>query len=283
MDILPTSSKDTVKYGWLSFLEGLYSLSPLQRLLVVGGLVLLIPGFFLVRFVTATAFGFYYENKTAYATTSFTSVSDLQVGTFTLLPVLGGYTAYVEVSNPNFEISASKASYVVTFFDEAGRKVLDKTGVTWIEKSGKRTVVIPRFSVGGNIARAGLKFTDIKWQKKVEIPEVALAAPDPVVFENQGGGMRLEGQVQNLSPYDLGSARVVTFLYNSQKQLVGVSERYEFSLRPGERRAYVLNFPDLKSFDIFRVVTAADTNALDPNNVTANVSGLQLNRDLNNQ
>lgn len=268
----PTSDiKNTLKLSWLSFLEALYSLSPFQRLLAIGAIVFIVPGFWLARVGSDTVFTYIYNGRLVEATPSFQSPVPLRVGQMSILPISGGFTAYAEVSNPNFELSATKASYVVNFYDTAGQKVLDKVGQTWVEKGGQTTVVIPRFSSGSTVTRGELVFSSIKWQKRLQTPAIKLSAPEPVVTET-ATGIKLEGQIINNSSFTLGSARVVVFVYNSQNRPLAVAERFEFTLKPSERRAYVLNFAGISKTDTFRVVATADTNVSDVVNVGVDIN-----------
>lgn len=277
MDIIPQDTKSSVKISWFSFLEALYSLTPLQRFLAIFAVLAIIPGYWLVRVGTFQAYSFYYDKKLASPSPSFENPTPLVASEVKILPVSGGFVAYFELNNLNPSLSATKVGYTAEFYDKAGALVYEKPGQTWVLPGQKTMVVVPRFNIQYELSQGKIKVSSVKWQNRLDYPEVKLETPVPVVFE-EGSGVRLEGQVLNLSPYNVGAVRVLLFVYNNQNTLLGVSERYEFSLKPGERRAYVVSFPDISYLSSFRVVSMADTNTADYANVGVVSGELQLNR-----
>ena len=78
----------------------------------------------------------------------------------------------------------------------------------------------------------------------------------------------LQGTVLNNSPYQLKSVKLVFMLYDSANQIVGVSQREEFTVRANERRAYRQVWPQPPTLTgPVRVAVKAETNVLNPDNL----------------
>ena len=78
----------------------------------------------------------------------------------------------------------------------------------------------------------------------------------------------VQGDFLNNSPYTLGKVRLTFVLYNNSGQVVGSSQRDEFTVAPFERRAYKQLWPNAQVPGLARVEVTADTDTLDPNNLS---------------
>ncbi len=268
MQILSDDTKDTLKLAWLSFVEALYTFPPIQRAILIFGIIMIIPGYWIFRVGANTLYSYQYTGYQVQAQPSFTNPQDLTVSSVTVLPAVGGFMGYVKIQNPNLEISATTAQYHVRFYNATGQQSYETTGQFYVPASKDAFVVIPRFISKETVVSAQLEVTGVRWQKKLSTLKVDLNAPAPTVFE-EAGGVRLEGVVTNISPYKINSVRIVMFLYDANNKIVGVGERVEKTVLPNQRRAYVMSFPGITRSQFVRTLPVVDTNTADSQNINA--------------
>lgn len=269
MQLLSDDTKDTLKLAWLSFVEALYTFPPIQRAILIFGIIMIIPGYWIFRVGAHTFYAYEYKGYQVQAQPSFTNPQNLVASTVTVLPAAGGFMGYVKVQNPNLEISATTAQYKVRFYNVSGQQSYETTGQFYVPAGKDTFVVIPRFISKETITSAQLEVTGVRWQKKLSTLKVDLNAPAPTVFD-EAGGVRLEGVVTNASPYKINSVRIVMFLYDANNRIVGVGERVEFTVLPNQRRAYVMSFPGIARSQFVRTLPVVDTNIADSQNLNAN-------------
>jgi len=97
-----------------------------------------------------------------------------------------------------------------------------------------------------------------------------------------------QGDFVNNSPYTLSKVRLTFVLFDQNQKIIGVSQRDESTVAPFERRAYKQLWPNMTAGNLSRVDVTADTNTLDPSNLSAPTinsgsSSSDLNRPTVNQ
>lgn len=267
MNLFSPETKDNLRLGWLSMQEALYTFAPWQRVVLVFGIIMIIPAYWIFRVGAKTIYSQSYKKYHVAATPSFTDPQPLQLGAVAILPVTGGgYTAYAKVANPNLKLSGTFARYVAKFTGQTGQQVYQTNGQFYVSPGKETYIIIPRFAPAEPVVAGTLEIADVKWQQKFQVPEINLSVPAPTAFE-EPGGTRIEGIVVNNSPYKIGAVRIVVFLYDAAGKVVGVSDRSEFTVLPRERRAYVLQFKGVSPEDFSKIAAFPETNAADVANV----------------
>ena len=269
MQILSDDTKDALKLAWLSFVEALYTFPPVQRAVLIFGVIMIIPGYWLFRVGANTFYNYQYRGYRVEARPSFTNPQSLGVAPLVVLPAPGGFMGYVKIQNPNLDISATTAQYQARFYNASGQQSYETSGQFYVPAGKDAFVVIPRFISKETVVSAQLEVTGVRWQKKLSLLKVDLNAPAPTVFE-EVGGVRLEGVVTNTSPYKIHTVRIVMFLYDANNKIVGVGERVESTVLPNQRRAYVMSFPGITKGQFVRTLPVVDTNIADSRNINAN-------------
>jgi len=270
-------TKDNLRLAWLSLLEALYTFSPWQRLLLVGGIIMIIPAYWIFRAGAQSYYSYSYKASIPEAHPSFTNPGAAQVGSVAILPVAGGgYVAYAKVSNPNLTLSGNGARYEAVFTGASGRQVYQTSGQFYLRPGKETYIVIPRFQSTEAPVSGKIEVADIHWQQKFTVPEVKLGTPAPIGFAEKEG-TRFEGIVVNNSAYKLGAVHIVVFVYDASNKVIGVSDRSEFSVLPQERRAYVLHFPGVQPEAVAKIVPIAETNVSDPSNIQTPAGQVRFN------
>lgn len=224
--------------AWTNFLYAVYQLSPFQRLVIIAGIVLLIPGYFVARTLSSKAFGFFYGRSQLVAMPSFTQPLSLKVGSVELLDLGNNeYTGVFTVSNSNTDLAVDKGEFLVRGVDESGAAVYQSNGEFFLLPGQKRTLILPKFTVPENLRRLEVGIPSLHWQKPFEIPTLEIVAILPKVLK-EGNPLSMEGALINQSPHTLGKITVDYFFYDSKGKLVNAVSRDEFDVRPGSRRTF---------------------------------------------
>ncbi len=248
----------------------LWDMPPVKRYLILGLIIGFIPALLLVRYGSEQIMGLRYARQALSAHPSFNAAQNPTVGAVKIVSnPTGIYSAYVEVTNPNLDLAAPAITYSIAFSNGSGQTIFTSTGSFYLLPDEKKTLVIPRIEASEAITTGTIKLGEVKWQKKISLPEVALKVSEPILYEETNPlTFVAEGSVINNSPYALGTVRLVFVLHGANNQVVGVSQRDEFRLPAFGRRAYKQLWPGLYQADVRKVQVTAYTNTLDPQNIT---------------
>ncbi len=230
-------------------------------------LIGLIPTFLAVRYGTELVLSYQYKQTELVAHPSYSLPSDAVVTPVSIVGTAGRTSAYVEVRNPNLELAADGIRYTFTFQNQLGQEIAKSTGITYLLPNERKYLVVPRIDSTEQIRSGTVEFEEIRWQRKLNLPEVQLITNDPRYFDEANPlTFYAEGSVVNSSPYRLNSVKLVYFVYDRTDRIVAVSQRDEFNISPFARRAYKQLWPELTASSIGRVKVYGYTNLLDPAN-----------------
>lgn len=259
-----------MKLAWLSFVQAVYSFPPLQRVVLVFGIIALIPGYWAARLVADSYYSQSFARSNITAHPSFTSTLPLQASRVTTLPIgEKSFMGYSQITNPNLDLSVSSGTFTFTFKNKKQETLYTSSGKFYLLPGQEQYIVSPRFTPPEVVDSATLEVSQLHFQKRFDIPKISLATPAVTITDLAGpvAGVRLEGAVSNESPYVLGAVRLTFLLYGPSNKLIGVVQRDEFTVRPKERRTFPQEWPGLKKSDIVKVDPVATTNALDISNL----------------
>lgn len=243
-----------------------------QKILFLACVVLVVPGYFGTYYGTKAIVASRLEKGLLEAHSAFAQVGDIEVGPVSILKVLPGqYAAFFRVTNPNLNLVAPSVPYTVDFYNAAGEKIHASQGSFFLLADQSKQVVIPRIDNREELTEAKLTLGEIKWQKRLTVPEVSFKTPAPDIYDQTSiipPQLAVEGSVVNDSPYTIKKIRVTFLVYNRSGQIVGVNSRDEGNLIAFGRRAYKQFWPNLSAADVSKIEIAVDVNTLDPSNIT---------------
>lgn len=241
-----------------------------QRVLVVTLLILLIPGYFAVRYGAELVLLRQYGQQALVAHSAFTDPDPLVVSPVSLIRNANNtITAYATVTNPNLDLGLDSVRYTVNFFNSSRQPVYSSSGVTYLLPDQQRWLVVPRVETAENVAGATIEFEQLNWQKRLTVPEVELRMTEPFTHQQDSPLATVtEGAVINNSPYNLRQVSLVLVLYDANNRVIGVTAREEFALQPFERRAYIVQWPGVSRSSVSRIGLEAYTNSLDAANLS---------------
>jgi hypothetical protein len=277
-----------VEEGGFSFANQFNNIPRWKRLLILAVAVLIIPGYIGARVGTEQYLNQKYAREALAAHPAFSTALDPVVGKMTIIRnPNNSYSGVVLITNPNIDLAATDIDYTVSFLNSNKQPVYTSTGTTYLLPNEKKYIVVPKVEgTSSGVASGSLSLAEVKWQKKLDIPEVKLRATEPISKEEVNPLMFVaEGSIINDSPYQIGSARIVFLLYNDANEIIGVSQRDEFRLLPFGRRAYKQLWPGLYASQVKKVQVIPTTNSLDPQNITidtAPTAPANVNSNTNN-
>ncbi len=245
-----------------------------KRVLILVLAIAIIPGYLLARFGTEQLLRLQYGREALVAHPAFSAAVAPKVGSVTLIKnPTGNYSAYALVTNPNLDLAAEDISYTMTFQSSGKTEAYRATGSTYLLPNEKRYIVVPRIETTEQLTSASLTLGEVKWQKKLSVPEIPLKVSEPLTYEELNPlAFYAEGAVVNNSPYDLGAVRLVFLLLDRNNKVVGISQRDEFRIPAFGRRAYKQQWPGLYKADVQKVQVIPTTDPLDPENITTGTS-----------
>jgi|LNFM01.2.fsa_nt_gb hypothetical protein len=241
-----------------------------QRILLIILIVLMIPGYFAVRYGLELVLVRQYARQALVAHSAFTDPNPLVVSRVNIIRNSNDtVSGYLTVRNPNLDLGLDNARYTINFLDSASQIVFTSTGSLYLLPDQQRWIVVPRVESTNQITSAEIKFGELNWQKRLEIPQVELRMNEPFTYQQESPLATVtEGAVVNNSPYSLRQVSLVVVLYGANNQVLAVTSREEYSLQPFERRAYIIQWPNVNRSAITRIGLEAYTNTLDPTNLT---------------
>ena len=259
-----------IQEGTLIVIRSFQELPWLKRLILLICLVSFIPAFFITKYSSLALWNYNYREYRVVAKESFSNPQSLEVDSAKVLSVSeGNFAAYAKVKNPNLDLAFQNTSYEFSFENSSGEVLKTVKGNFYILPNEEKYLITPTVELlSENPSTVSLKLGDIKWQKKVSIPKITFRSPFPDVYDSLNPlELVAEGVVVNSSPYDLGKIRITFLVKDFNDEVIAVAERTEFTVKAGERRAYVQRWPNIYKNEVSKVVVNTETNALDGNNL----------------
>jgi hypothetical protein len=254
-----------------SFVREFKALPNWKRILILVVAIAIIPLYLLLRFGTEQYLSVRYAREALSAHAAINVVQNPVVGNMSIIKnPNGSYSAVALVSNPNLDLAAENISYTASFVDSEKRTLSTEKGSIYLLPNEKKYLVFPKLAATPvGIAGGTVKLGEVKWQKRLNIPEVKLRASEPLLYDEANPLTFIaEGSIINDSPFEIGSARIVFLLFDDSNKIIGVSQRDEFKLVPFGRRAYKQLWPGLYRSQVKKIQVLPVTNTLDSKNVT---------------
>lgn len=240
-----------------------------KRLVLIVCLVAMIPAFFIAKYGSFAFWNWQYKELRVVAAPAFQSSQDVEVGTAKVIRSGDNlYSVYTKIKNRNLDLALQDARYEFTFFNNSGDVVKTQQGGLFLLPDQEKYIVVSNVVSTEVITSAKVVLSQVNWQKKAAIPKIVIRTPAPTTYEEVNPLQFVaEGVIINESPYRLGTVRITFVLYDASGEIIGISERSEFSVRSSERRAYVQRWPGLYESEVARVEVFAETNSLNGNNL----------------
>lgn len=253
----------------VSLVNAFRAMKKWKRIFMLSLLISILPLYLLAR-IGIEQYELYKLKPTAVtAQRAFADAYPPEVGSLKIIRNPNGlYSAYVEIANPNLELSASLIDYTAKFKDINGTVVQTTKGNFHLLPDERKFLVIPRVESAAPIASGDFGLGEVTWQKRVNLPMVNLRISDPLMYEEVNPlTFVVEGSIINQSPYTLQTVTIAFVLYDKNDKIVAVSQREENTVAPYGRRAYKQVWPGLYAADIAKVRVIPYTNTTDAKNL----------------
>ncbi len=273
MDNSTTPLSAKIKYQLSTIRLGvsqlLLQLTPIQRFIVVFGIICIIPGYWVMRWGTYGVLTYKYNQQKLEPHPSFSSVLPLRASPVTILKFSDdSYTAISTFTNPNSEIALSSALLHLKGFDDKGNLVYEKSQSFYLLPGQKQNLVSPIFNSAFAINKMSAEVESPHWQKRFETPTIEIEQKQTSV-EVSGEKAEFEGTIINHSPFTLKEVEATYILTNNKKQTIGAVTRIEKDVRPEEIRTFPVQakITTNDTADAIRIESSVFSNPLQADNI----------------
>jgi len=252
--------------------RGLSSYPPALRWFLILAVLAIIPAYYVSRGASQKIWLARYEQGAVSAKPSFVNPQAPTATPVTLTNSgSGGVAAVAKVTNENLDLSADNIAYSFIFYNSQKQQIYQYQDNFFLLPNQSKYLTAPTFTPTEPVAYVSLQLPQtIPWQKRLTIPTVNLSTSLPQTFEQVSSlAFVAQGDFVNNSPYTLAKVRLTFVLYDQNQKIIGVSQRDEQTVAPFERRAYKQLWPNMIAPNLSRVDVTADTDTLDPNNLSA--------------
>lgn len=233
----------------------------------------IIPAYYIAKFTSKKIWLSRYSQNAVSAKASFTNPLPIKKSDVTLTSSGNNtYAAAIKITNPNLSLSLDQVTYQFNFYNSQKQQIYTYPDKLFLLPNQSKYVTVPTFNMTDKIAYADFQMPSeekVPWQKRLEIPQVQLLTSIPNT-DNQSSPQAfvVQGDFTNNSPYNLNKVRLTFIIYDKSDKIINISQRDEFNLTAYERRAYNQTWPNTTINNLGRVEVSADTDVLDPNNIS---------------
>ena len=251
--------------------KSLDRLPPLLKWLLIVLLVAVIPSYYIAKSISFNIWQKKYQQTQLTAKPSFTDAKAPVASTVTLTTLKqGSYAAMLTISNPNFDLSLDKVPYKIIFYNAQKQQIYSYSDELYLLPNQTKFLTVPTFTANDAVAYSNFQLSpNLPWQKRLQIPVVGLVtSPAKSSQQSSPPAFAVTGDFTNNSSYTLGKVRLTFVLYDSGNNIIGVSQRDEFTVTPFERRSYTQLWPNSYVSDLGKIDVEAYTDTLDQNNIS---------------
>ena len=171
---------------------------------------------------------------------------DLEIIQSEIIPVKSGiYSAYLQVLNPNPEISARNFSYELSMFASGGEILKKVSGESFILAGQSKFIVFPNISSDAPPASVKANLKNIKWTKYAPPINPVLEVLQVKSGVAAEGNFFVESLVRNPESYLIKRVELAVLLFDKQnKNIIAVNSTKFNDLTPGASRYFRVLWPN---------------------------------------
>ena len=271
MSLLQDKIELEVEEVELAAQKSLNNFPPLQKWLLIILLVAIIPGYYAAKAISYKIAYTKYQQTLLTAKPSFANPKAPIVSNVTVTTLkAGSYAAVATIANPNFDLSLDNVPYQVIFYNSQKQQIYSYSDTLYLLPNQTKYLTVPTFSANDLVAFTNIQLPpNLPWQKRLQIPTVNLLTSLPNSSQTTSPpAFVVTGDFTNNSPYTLGTVRLAFVLYDMGNNIIGVSQRDEFTVAPFERRSYTQLWPNSFAPTLSKIDVQAYTDTLDQNNLS---------------
>jgi len=249
--------------------EFVESYGPFRRYLLIVVAILIIPGFFAAKYITAALYVSNYS-KTAPAAhpASFVTLPASIVETKILAVAGNSYSAYALVKNQNKDLADPNLKYVFNFSDSSGKLLASVSGTDFLLPGQLKYLIVPNVTLAEAPAKVEVSLPDQTWQKRLDIPNIQIDTPLPTHADSQDPpGFAIDGTFRNQSNFTLRTVVIKGIVHDRNNQVIAVTSRVENTVSPKQLRGYHLYWPQFLESSVSRLEINVETDPFDQANL----------------
>lgn len=249
------------------FMQGF---SKAKRYTIITLVILVIPVFFVAKYVTAQVYMSDYSKRELPAHPSqFTSFPVKIIEAANLHIAGDSYSSYALIKNQNKDLSTPELKYTFHLFNDAGKEIYTYSGKTFLLSGQQKYLILPHATIKETPTKVTVEVTDPVWQKRLDVPNVILKTGIPEYGDQTDPeGFYIRGNVENQSTFNLGTVLVKGVVFDKDHKVVAVTEYSADTVTSKELRAYKMFWPVPLSSLVGGVPqVTAETNVLDSSNL----------------
>lgn len=255
----------------LDLKDFLASFSKTKRITVITLVILIIPIFFIAKYTVAQVYmSDYAKNTELPAHPSNVSALPVKIIEASNLQIAGNaYSSYALIKNQNKDLAAQELRYVFHLFNSSGKEIYTYNGKSFLLGGEQKYLILPNVRLNEAPTKITVEVMDPVWQKRLDVPNVILKTGIPEYGDQTNPeGFYVKGNVENQSPYRLGTVVIKAVLFDKNHKVVGVTEYNADTVESKELRAYKMFWPvPFESLVNGVPQVTAETNVLDPSNL----------------
>lgn len=250
----------------------LNTLPGIVKWFLILGTLAIIPTYYIAKSISKSSWVKKYAQIQTTAHPSFTNPKDPIHSDITITTQReGAFAAIIKITNPNLDLSLDQVPYVITFYNSQKQQIYSYTDNLFLLPNQTKYLTVPTFPINDQIAFTDFHLPDkLPWQKRLFVPSITITQSLPTYTQQiSPPAFVVNGDFTNKSPYILKKVRIVFILYDADDKIIGTSQRDEFTVKPGERRAYLQLWPNQNGSNVARTDIQIYTDNLDDNNLSS--------------
>ncbi len=250
--------------------EFIQGFSKRKRVLFLTFAILIIPTFFITKYVTAQIYLYNFAKTQITSHPAILTSLPIDIVETKALTILNDqYSAYALIKNQNKDLVATELNYTFTFTDDSGQEITKQAGETFLLGGEQKYLIIPNIKLKAKPIKVTVTIEDPTWKRRFSIPNVVIKAGIPTAADTQDPeGFAITGNIQNQSNSTIGQILISGIVFNAKNEVIAVTQRIENNLKPKDIRDYRLFWPlpiASQMAGLPRIIT--ETNVLDSNNL----------------
>lgn len=249
--------------------EFVESYSPFKRYLLITVVILIIPAFFVAKYITsALYYSGYVKTAPAAHQAAFVTLPAVIMESKIIPLAANNYSAYALVKNQNKDLVDSSQKYIFDFKNKAGNSIGSVSGTDFLLPGQLKYLIVPTVTLSAVPDHVDVSLPNQTWQKKIDIPNIVFDSPLPTHADSQDPpGFTVDGTFRNQSHLTLHAVTVKAIVHDKNGAVIAVTSRTENTVSPQQLRGYHLYWPQFLEALQGRVEINVETNPFDPANL----------------
>lgn len=241
-----------------------------KRILVVTLVILIVPMFFLTRFISSEIYMRDFAKREIKVQPGAVNAKAIQVLEVKNLGIGNDtFSSYAIIKNENADLAATEVKYTFHLFDASNKEIHTSSNKTYLLPSQQKFIILPNIKLASIPNRVAFELSEPTWKRRIDLPSVVLRTSIPEYGDNlETQGFIITGNVENQSAFNLSEVLVKGVVLGKEGQVIAVTQTQIRELKSKESRGYKMFWPvPLASESGGQPQIFVETNTLDSSNL----------------